>query len=175
MSQLVIDYFASIGAEGLGIYAFERGIRELKKQSFMWPLIKSFKQYFEPAMDVIISLVTYFALRSTMGERIPVLAYRAIRAGGSYGVYDAFATVIRDKPKVVITAPNTVEVFNLDPSQTVSVKIDGSAVSFTTPPTTDGNGYAKITLPSALAEGVHTVQVSTNVKCAYASQYVGTS
>jgi len=167
----VIDYFASIGAEGIGLYVYDRGVRELKKQSFMWTLIKQLKQWFEPVMDIMISVIVFFALRYTMGERIPNIAYRPIRVGGSYGIYDALAVAIKDKPKVVVSAPDTVEVFNLDPSDTVSLKIDGSAVNVNV--NTNADGYASIKLPSALSEGVHDIQACTRVKCAYTSQYVG--
>jgi len=168
----IIDYFASIGVEGLGIYAYDRAIRELKKQPWMVDFIKSTKQYFEAAMDVIISVLIYFALRYTIGERLPVLVYRAVRAGGSFGVYDAFAVTIKDKPKVVITDAKTVEAFNLDPNANVSIYVDGSAVSLPSPVTTDGNGYAKITLPSALSEGVHKVLVHSGFRAAFTEQYV---
>jgi len=167
----IVDYFASIGAEGIGLYVYDRGIRELKKQSFMWTMIKQLKQWFEPVMDIVISVIVFFALRYTVGERIPNIAYRPIRVGGSYGIFDALAVAIKDKPKVVITASNVVEVFNLDPSDTVTLKIDGSPVNVTV--NTDANGYASITLPSALSAGVHQIQACTRFKCAFAEQYVG--
>jgi len=168
----IIDYFASIGAEGLGIYAYDRLVRELKKQSWIADFVKTTKQYYEAAMDVIISVLVYFALRFTVGDRIPMLAYRAIRAGGSFGVYDAFAVTISDKPKVVITDASTVEAFNLDPNAEVTVFIDGSGIRLTEPVSTDGNGYAKIVLSSALSEGVHKVLVHTGYKAAFSEQYV---
>jgi len=168
----IVDYFASIGAEGLGIYVYDRMVRELKKQSFMFDFVKMTKQYYEAAMDVVISVLVYFALRYTMGESLPNLVYRAIRAGGSYGVFDAFATTIRDKPKVVITDTSTVEVFNLGGAREVEVWIDGAKVQFGTPPRTNSDGYAKITLPSPLSEGVHTILVHDGAKAAFTEQYV---
>jgi len=171
----ITDYFASIGVEGIGIYAYDRIIRELKKQSFMWTLIKSMKQYYEPGMEVIISIVLYFALQRAISGGVPTLALRAVRAGGSYGVYGAFAVAIKDKPVVVATAPDTLVVYNLDPSDAVAVKIDGSAVKFDTAPTTDANGGATITLPSAMSAGAHQIQVATRFKCAYTEQYVGSA
>jgi len=45
-------------------------------------------------------------------------------------------------------------------------------VSFATAPTTDGNGNATITLPSALAAGTHKVMVNTGFKAAFTEQYI---
>jgi len=171
----IVDYFATIGVEGMGIYVYDRAVRELKKQPWMYEFIRSTKQYFEAAMDVLISVLVYFSLRYTVGDQLPVIVYRAIRAGGSYGVYQAFGVTIKDIPKVVITDAQTIEVFNLDGTKPVEVWIDGSKVQFSTPPTTNSDGYAKITLPSALSEGVHSILVHTGFKAAFTDQYVKSS
>jgi hypothetical protein len=50
--------------------------------------------------------------------------------------------------------------------------IDGAEVAFATRPTTDANGYAKITLPSAMSSGLHTIVVWTEGSKAWAGYAV---
>jgi len=80
------------------------------------------------------------------------------------GAYDA---LFAKKPFVYAKDSKTLEVFNLDTNEDVTVIVDGSTISFTTPPKTDGNGYASITLPSELSAGRHDVIVKTSKKAVY--------
>jgi len=80
------------------------------------------------------------------------------------GAYDA---LFAKKPFVYAKDSKTLEVFNLDTNEDVTVIVDGSTISFTTPPKTDGNGYASITLPSDLSAGRHDVIVKTSKKAVY--------
>jgi len=79
----------------------------------------------------------------------------------------AFEFFIEKKPFVYAPDASTLEIFNFDANADVSVTIDGSAVSFQTAPKTDANGYAKITLPTAMASGKHEVVVKTTKKAWY--------
>lgn len=74
---------------------------------------------------------------------------------------------IDKKPFAYAVDSTTIEAFNLDANANVSVSIDGTAVSFTTPPKTDANGYVKITLPTAMSSGKHEIVVSTGKKAFY--------
>ena len=80
------------------------------------------------------------------------------------GAYDA---LVAKKPFVYAKDSKTIEVFGLDTNEDVTVIVDGSAVSFTTPPKTDGNGYASITLPTELSAGRHDIIVRTSKKAVY--------
>lgn len=85
-------------------------------------------------------------------------------ASGLKGVLDAF---VFKKPFAYAKDASTLEVFNLDPNDNITVIVDGSTVSFTTAPTTDGNGNATITLPSPLAAGKHEIIVKTSKRAYY--------
>jgi hypothetical protein len=80
------------------------------------------------------------------------------------GVFDA---LIFKKPFAFAKDAKTIEVFGLDPNEDVQVIIDGSAVSFTTPPTTDSNGHVVIELPTELSAGKHELIVRTSKKAFY--------
>jgi hypothetical protein len=67
---------------------------------------------------------------------------------------------------------STIEIWGFDASKPVHVVIDGAEVSFSTRPTTDANGYAKITLPSAMSAGLHTLVVWTEGGKAWAGPAV---
>lgn len=82
-------------------------------------------------------------------------------AKGLDGVMDAF---VLKKPFAYAKDASTIEAFNLDANSAVEVYVDGSKVSFTTPPTTDSNGNVVITLPSPMSAGRHDVIVKTSVK-----------
>ena len=119
-----------------------------------------------------ISLVIFVIAGERLIQGRLALAGRAVRAVGSLGIKYAVHYGLREEPFLVPLDVQTLEVFNLDPNANVKVIIDGSEVSFTTAPTTDGNGYAKITLPSALSEGTHKILVHTGFKAVYAEIYV---
>ena len=159
------DYAVATGVEGGAMYASDRIFREaMKNAGFVSAVVKNLKQWSEPILFWGISLAVWILA----GNRIPQLAARAIRAAGSLGIMKAIGYGIRDYPFAVLIDAQTLEVFNLDPNATVKVIIDGSEVSFQTAPATDGNGYAKITLPSALdTTKTHKILVHTGFKAVY--------
>jgi hypothetical protein len=161
-------YGIAIAVEGGVMSAYEYGVSYLKKQKFMFGVIKTLKNWTDTVLALIVSVVAYALLANTL----PEYGVRAVRVLGSWGVKEAILVGIRHRPGVVISATNTVEVFGLDGGKEVEVWVDGSRVSFSTPPKTDANGYAKITLPSALSAGVHKVLAHTGFKAAYTEQYV---
>jgi len=161
-------YGIAIGIEGGAMAAYEYGISYLKKQKFMFNVIKTLKNWTDSVLSLVISVVAY-ALTANV---LPEYGVRAIRVLGSWGVKEAILIGIKHRPGAVLTATDTVEVFGLDPDKEVEVWIDGSKVSFATAPKTDGAGYAKITLPSALSADVHKVLVHTKFKATYTEQYV---
>jgi hypothetical protein len=161
-------YGVAIAVEGGVMAAYEYGVAQLKKQKFMYSVIKTLKNWTDAVLALIISVVSYAVLANTL----PEYGVRAIRVLGSWGVKEAVLVGIRHRPGVVITDRDTVEVFGLDGDREVEVWIDDSKVSFTTPPKTDGAGHAEIKLPSALSADTHRVLVHTGFKSAYTEQYV---
>jgi hypothetical protein len=159
-------YGIAIGVEGGTMAVYEYGISYLKKQKFMLGVVKAMKNWTDTVLALVISVVGYVLLANTL----PEYGVRAIRVLGSWGVKEAILVGIKHRPGVVITARDTVEVFGLDASKTVEVWVDGSKVNVTA--TTDGAGYAKITLPSALTADVHKVLAHTGFKAAYTEQYI---
>ena len=166
--QLLQSWAIAVGIEGVTMYAYEFGISELKKQSFMVQVIKTLKHYTDAVLGVAISAISI----AVAAARMPEFAVRAVRVIGSYGVYKALNKLTRREPSVVLTATNTVDVINLDPNKTVEVWVDGTKQTFSTAPTTDANGKASITLPSALSAGAHKVMVNTGFKAAFTEQYI---
>ena len=161
-------YGIAVGIEGGAMAAYEYGISYLKKQKFMFGTIKVLKNWTDAVLALVISIISYVLLANVL----PEYGVRAVRVLGSWGVKEAILVGIRHRPVVVLTAKDTVEVFGLDASKTVEVWVDGSKVSFTTAPTTDGAGYAKITLPTALTAGTHKALAHTGFKAAFVEQYV---
>jgi len=166
--ELLRSWAVAVGIEGGTMYLYEFGVAELKKQSFMSGLIKTLKHYTDAVLGVAISAISI----AVAAARMPEFAVRAVRVIGSYGVYKALNKLTRREPSVVLTATNTVDVINLDPNKTVEVWVDGTKQTFSTAPTTDANGNASITLPSALAAGAHQVLVHTGFKAAFVEQYI---
>ena len=167
-AQLLQSWAVAVGVEGITMYAYDFAVSELKKQSFMTGLVKTLKHYTDAVLAIAISAISI----AVAAARMPEFAVRAVRVIGSYGVYKALSKLTRREPSIVLTDTSTVDVINLDPNKTVEVWVDGSKVSFTTAPTTDANGNASITLPSALAAGTHKVMVNTGFKAAFAVQYI---
>lgn len=159
-------YGIAVGVEGGTMAVYEYAITQLKKQKFMLGVVKTMKNWTDTVLALVISIVGYVLLANTL----PEYGVRAIRVLGSWGVKEAVLVGIRHRPGVVITAKDTVEVFGLDGDKAVELWVDGSKVNVTA--TTDGAGYAKITLPSALTADVHKVLAHTGFKAAYTEQYI---
>jgi hypothetical protein len=161
-------YGIAVSIEGGVMAAYEYGINYLKKQKFMTGVVKTLKNWTDTVLAIVISVVLYVLFANSLPEH----GVRAIRVLGSWGVKEAILVGIRYRPSVVISATDTIEVFGLDANKTVEVWVDGSKVSFQTAPSTDGNGYAKIKLPSALTAESHKVLAHTGFKAAYTEQYI---
>jgi hypothetical protein len=166
--ELLRGWAVAVGIEGVSMYVYDFAITELKKQSFMVGLIKTLKHYTDSVLAIAISAISI----AVAAARMPEFAVRAVRVIGSYGVKKVLDIVTRREPSVVLTATNTIEAVNLDGNKNVEVWIDGTKVSFQTPPTTDSNGNVTITLPNALSAGAHQVLVHTGFKAAYTYQYI---
>lgn len=82
-------------------------------------------------------------------------------AEGLDSVVDAFVV---KKPYAFAKDSKTIEAFNLDADSNVDVYVDGSKVTFATPPKTDSAGHVVITLPSEMAAGKHDVLLKSSVK-----------
>jgi hypothetical protein len=161
-------YGIAVGIEGGVMAAYEYGINYLKKQKFMVGVVKTLKNWTDTVLALVISVVSYVLFANMLPEH----GVRAIRVLGSWGVKEAVLVGIKYRPATILSATNTVEVFGLDASKTVEVWVDGSKVTFETAPSTDGSGYAKITLPTALSAGAHKVLAHTGFKAAYTEQYI---
>jgi len=170
MAQAVVarlqPYGMAVAVEGGTMAMYEWGIAELKKQKFTLPIIKTLKNWTDSVLALAISVVAYMVL----SNRLPELAVRAIRVLGSWGIKESILIGIRFRPSVVVTSTTEVEAFNLDPNTGIEVFVDGSSAAVRG--TTDGSGYAKVTLPTALDAGTHKVLVHTGFRSAYVEQYV---
>ncbi len=164
--ELLRQYGIAVGVEGAVMTLYEWGINELKKQKYMFGIIKTLKNWTDSVLAVAISMVTYLFL----SERLPEIGVRIVRVLGSWGVKETLLTGIRFRPAVVVTDAKTIEAFNLDANSPVEVYVDKSKIDVTA--STDGAGYVKITLPESLPAGTHKVMVHTKYKSAYIEQYV---
>jgi len=171
--EVLRDYAIATGVEGLSMYGADRvWVEALKNKGFVNSVVKNLKQWSKPVLYFGISLVIFIIAGERLTEGRLALAGRAVRSIGSLGIKYAIHYGVREEPFLVPLDLQTIEVFNLDPNANITVVVDGSEVSFSTTPTTDGNGYAKITLPSALSEGTHKILVHTGFKAVYAEVYV---
>jgi len=171
--DVIKDYAIATGVEGLSMYAVDRvWVEALKNKGFVDSVVKNLKMWAKPVLYFGVSLVVFVLAGDKLVQGRLALAGRAVRAIGSLGIKYAIHYGVREIPFLVPLDTQTIEVYNLDPNETVKVIIDGSEVSFSTAPTTDGNGYAKITLPSALEEGTHKILAHTGFKAVYAEIYV---
>jgi len=71
------------------------------------------------------------------------------------------------KPFCYAKDGSTIECYNLDANVPVEVYVDGSKITFTEAPTTDGNGNVTITLPSEMSGGTHNIVVIAKEKAFY--------
>lgn len=171
--EVLRDYAIATGVEGLSMYAVDRvWVEAMKNQGFVNTVLKNLKMWSKPVLYFGVSLAIFVVAGERLTQERLALAGRAVRSIGSLGIKYALHYGLREEPFLVPLDTQTIEVFNLDPNANVKVIIDGSEMSFTTAPTTDANGYAKITLPSTLGEGVHKILVHTGFKAAYAEVYV---
>ncbi len=160
------QYGFAVGVEGAVMMGYEWGISELKKQKFMFKIIKTLKNWTDAVLALAISIVIYVLF----SERLPETGVRIIRVLGSWGVKETILVGVKFRPAVVVLDTETVEAFNLDANEPVELFIDRSKIEVTA--STDGAGYVKITLPTALTSGTHLVLVHTRFKSAYVEQYV---
>ncbi len=126
-------------------------------------MVHKYLGYLRQAKDMVVPLA-YSAVGMVMNLPGADDAMAVGIASGLRGAFDAF---IFKKPFAYAKDASTIEVFNLDANATITVIIDGSEVSFSTAPTTDANGNATITLPTALSAGKHDLIVKTTKKAFY--------
>ncbi len=96
------------------------------------------------------------------------LLERMIIVGLMLAINDSYLEWLAKEPYVKALDASTLELTNFDASSNVHIIVDGSPVTITPTPTTDANGYAKVTLPSALASGTHRIVVYTEGGKAFA-------
>jgi len=147
-------------AIGIGISGFSLvGERALDENVAMWhKWMGKLRQVRKGVLPTIVGVV---------GVGTGFLSEEPLTTGLANMIDGAFEFFIEKKPFVYAPDASTLEIFNFDANADVSITIDGSAVSFSTAPKTDADGYAKITLPSAMASGKHEVIVKTSKKAWY--------
>lgn len=128
-------------------------------------VVVKLKQFEEPLFYIIVYAIAKFGK-----GKIEYLAYLEIAL--MYGVYKLGRFYLVKPPFGILVDATTIEVYNLDPDTSISVYVDGNAISFTTAPKTDSSGNAKITLPNALASGEHKILVHTGYKATFFKGYV---
>jgi hypothetical protein len=157
-------------AVGGGISAIQIIIHRLLKENVA--------QYYkavskiEKLDDGVIPAV-YGLVGGLLADRVELPGWdSALSVGIAEVLKGVYARYVQKEPIVIALDASTIEVYNLDANAEVKVVIDGSAVSFQTAPKTDSNGYAKITLPSAMSPGKHEIVAMTSKKAAYAKVVV---
>jgi hypothetical protein len=140
------------------------GAKELPKQAFWYKSVTKYARRFDDAVLPTAVGVVGVVLRQDTLRRMLVL-------GLMLAIKDAYAEAMKE-PFVYATDASTIEIWGFDASKPVHVVIDGAEVAFATRPTTDANGYAKITLPSAMSSGLHTIVVWTEGSKAWAGYAV---
>ena len=140
------------------------GTKELQKQAFWYKNVTKFAKRFDDSVLPIAVGVVGIVIRQDALRRMLVL-------GLMLAIKDAYDEAMKS-PFVYANDASTIEIWGFDASKPVHVVIDGTEVAFATRPTTDANGYAKITLPSAMSAGLHTLVVWTEGSKAWAGYAV---
>jgi hypothetical protein len=140
------------------------GAEELRKQGFWYKSVTKYTRRFDEAVLPIAVGVVGIIIRQDTLRRMLVL-------GLMVAIKDAYDEAMK-APFVYADDASTLEIWGFDASKPVHVVIDGTEVSFTTRPMTDTNGYAKITLPTAMSSGLHTLVVWTEGTKAWAGYAV---
>lgn len=134
-----------------GVYL---GQEILPEQSFWYKNVTINAKHFDPAaLPLAVGVIGFLTRKPPLDKMLIIGLAEAIR--------DTYKAFVAKKPFVVAKDASTLNIENFDASSAVSVVIDGKPVSFTTAPTTDANGKAAITLPSAMTSGTHKVVVYT--------------
>jgi hypothetical protein len=140
------------------------GTEELPKQSFWYKNVTKYaKRFDESVLPIAVGVVGVVIRQDVLRKMLIVGLMLAIK--------DAYNEAMKT-PFVYADDASTIEIWGFDASSGVHVVIDGTEVTFTTRPTTDANGYAKITLPSAMSAGLHTLVVWTEGGKAWAGPAV---
>jgi len=127
--------------------------KELRKQSIWYKNVTKYAGRFDEATLPIAAGVVGTVIRQPVLQKMLIVGLMI----SIKNAYDEFTK----EPWVYAPDALTLECKYFDANSRVNVVIDGATVSFATEPTTDANGYAKITLPTAIEAGVHTVIVWT--------------
>ncbi|MEM4451459.1 MAG: hypothetical protein QXF74_05655 [Nitrososphaerota archaeon] len=131
------------------------GEKELRKLAPYYKNVYKYTKWFDDAVLPLAVGAVGVAIRQSLLQKMFVLGLmQAIR-----GAYDGF---VAKEPFVYASDSTTLEIWNFDANETPRLIVDGSPITVNV--TTDSNGYAKITLPSALSSGVHAIAVATSSK-----------
>ena len=130
------------------------GSYEARKQDFWYKNVTKNVRRFDDAVLPIAVGIVGIIIRQPVLQKMLVLGFMV-------AIKDAYLEYYAKEPWVRANSETELEMWNFDASSVVHVVIDGSEVTFSTAPTTDANGYAKVTLPSAMAAGLHRVVVWT--------------
>jgi hypothetical protein len=148
------EYLEEMIIKGLILYGADKG-SDFVRQSF-YTIDKNLKQWSEPATKIGLGLgaeVISDVLPEKMKEAGPIISGRALQ--------NTLEIVIDKKPYIVALDSSTIEFYNFDPSATITYSIDGGTNATIS---TDANGYAKLTLTTALASGKHDISAMSKTK-----------
>jgi len=131
--------------------------KELRKQAFWYTNVtKTAKQYDGAVLALGVGLVGAITRQE--------LLQRALVWGLAITINTIYDDMVAKKPFVLVQS-NSVEGWNFDANESVTLIIDGVPVRETI--TTDANGYFKYTPATPLASGTHTVVAATSKKAYY--------
>ena len=148
------EYLEDMIVKGLVLYGADKGADFIRQNFYV--IDKNVKQWSEPLTKFGIGLGTE-VISDVLPERMKdaggVISGRALE--------NVLEIVIDKKPYIVALDSSTIEFYNFDPSATITYSIDGGANATIS---TDANGYAKLTLTTALASGKHDISAMSKTK-----------
>lgn len=148
-----------LAIDGTGLYVSKKITEFIKPYT-----VKTLKQYNDPAVKIGISLI------DLVFPKISEIPYVGdwISLWGKQGIKELEELLIDKPPVCWAEDENTIKCLNLD-TTSVSVKVDGSEVQFTTSGTADN---LTISLSAPLGAGEHDLVVTGETKAFYGKIYV---
>jgi len=135
-----------MAVDGIGLYIGKKAVEYGRQYT-----IKTLKEYNDPAVKILVSMLD---LAIPKIKEMPYLG-DWLALYGRDGMRDLLVVVIDKPPICYATDPNTIHCVNFD-TTSVSIKIDGTAMTVNTDYTISGTADSfDILLKTALSSGAH--------------------
>ena len=149
------EYMESLVIHGILLYGGDF-LSKLIRENAYKTIEKNAKQHSDALVKGALSLATQF-IRDSLPERLQVLP----DVLGGQAIQSELQVFIDKKPYIVALDSTTLEFFNFDANGTITYSIDGGSAQTVN---ADSNGYAKVTLTTALSSGDHTISAMSKTK-----------